>query len=171
MLRRHPELPVRVFVVWQPMLPTDWAPPTTFAMNRIPDRRAQQYWDPDHVVAKRLAADRRAPQPAEDCCERSGVLWDLVAVYPKSAVWEDRVPVATVFNGPVVDVTPAVESALAGVAELTPAPHEIVRGVPDLYASSNVVPRISQVFRGITFALPEACYVSLVARSSLSRLR
>jgi hypothetical protein len=140
-------------------------------MNRIPDRRAQQYWDPDHVVAKRLAADRREPQPAEDCCERSGVLWDLVAVYPKGAVWEDRMPAATVFNGPVVDVSPAVESALAGVAEITPTPHEIVRSVPDLYAKSSVVPRISQIFRGITFASPEACYVSRVARSSLSRPR
>ena len=170
-MRRHPGLPVRVFVVWQPMLPTDWAPPTTFAMNRISDRRAQQYWDPDHIVAKKLAADRRAPQPAEDCCERSGVLWDLVALYPKGGVWEDRMPVATVFNGPVVDVTPAVESALARVAEITSAPHESVRTVPDLYATSSVVPRISQIFRGITFALPEACYVSPVARSSSSQQR
>ena len=158
---------MRVFVVWQPMLPTDWAPPSRFAMNRIPDRRAQQYWDPDHVVAKRLAADRRAPQPAEDCCERSGVLWDLVAVYPKGAVWEDRMPSATVFNGPVVDVTPAVESALAGVAGITSAPDEIVRSVPYLYATSSGVPRISLIFRGITFALPEACSVFHVERSSL----
>jgi hypothetical protein len=170
-LRRHPELPVRVFVVWQPMLPTDWAPPTTFAMNRIPDRRAQQYWDPDHVVAKKLAADRRAPQPAEDCCERSGVLWDLVAVYPKGGVWENRVPVATIFNGPVVDVTPEVESALAGITEIISPPHEIVRNVPDLYGRSRRMPRISRIFRGITFALPEACYVSLVARSSLLQQR
>jgi hypothetical protein len=160
-----------VFVVWQPMLPTDWSPPTTFAMNRIPDRRAQQYWDPDHVVAKKLAADRRAPQPAEDCCERSGVLWDLVAVYPKGAVWEDRMPIATVFNGPVVDVAPAVESALGKVAGITSAPYEIVRAVPDLCAASSVDPPISPIFRGITFALPEACYVFPVARSLLLQQR
>ena len=140
-------------------------------MNRIPDRRAQQYWDPDHVVAKRLAADRRAPQPAEDCCERSGVLWDLVAVYPKGAVWEDRMPSATVFNGPVVDVTPAVEFALAAIAGITSAPHEIVRSAPDLYATWGKVPLISVIFRGITFALPEACYVFLVAHSSLLQQR
>jgi hypothetical protein len=166
-LRRHPELPVRVFVVWQPILPTDWAPPTAFAMNRISDRRAQQYWDPDHVVAKRLAADRRAPQPAEDCCERSGVLWDLVALYPKGAAWEERIPTATVFNGPVVDVTPEVESALAGTAAITSTPHKTVGTVPVLYAASSGMPRICRIFRGITFALPEACYVFPVERSSL----
>ena len=93
-------------------MPTDWAPPTTFAMHRIPDRRAQQYWDRDHVLAKRLAADARGPQPEQDCCDRSGVLWDLAAVYPKGVLWEARIPTATVFNGPVVDVTSAIESAI-----------------------------------------------------------
>lgn len=149
------------------MLPTDWAPPSRFALNRIADRRAQQYWDPDHAVAKRLAADRRAPQPPEDCCERSGVLWDLVALYPKGAVWEDRMPPAAVFNGPVVDVAPAVESALAGVFGITSAPTKLCAACQICYATSSGVPRISLIFRGITFALPEACYVFLVARSSL----
>jgi hypothetical protein len=93
-------------------LSTDWAPPTTFALHRIPDPRAQQYWDPDHVVSKKLAADRRPPQPEEECCERSGVLWDLAAVYPKGAVWNDRMPVAVLFNGPVVDVKSDLESAI-----------------------------------------------------------
>jgi hypothetical protein len=111
-LRRHPDLPVRVFVVWEPILPTDWAPPTTFAMNRIPDRRVQQYWDPGHVVATKLAADRRPPQPAEECCEQSGVLWDLAAVYPRGAAWNGQMPTATVFNGPVIDISSAIESAL-----------------------------------------------------------
>lgn len=100
-------------MVWEPILPTDWAPPTTFALNRIPDRRAQQYWDPDHVLAKRLSTDARSPQPEQDCCVRSGVLWDLAAVYPTSVLWDDRMPSATVFNGPVIDVTSSIESALS----------------------------------------------------------
>jgi hypothetical protein len=101
-----------VFVVWEPILSTDWSPPSTFAMNRISDGRARQYWDPGHVVAKTLAADRRAPQPDEACCERSGILWDLVAVYPRGATWNDRMPVAVLFNGPVVDVKADIESLL-----------------------------------------------------------
>jgi len=101
-----------VFVVWEPILVTDWSPPTTFALNRIPDLRAQQYWDPEHVIAKKLAADRRAPQPDEECCEQSGILWDLVAVYSKGAMWSDRLPTATLFNGPVVDVKADIESTI-----------------------------------------------------------
>ena len=101
-----------MFVVWEPILSTDWSPPSTFAMNLISDGRARQYWDPAHAVSKRLAADRRAPQPEEECCERSGVLWDLVAVYPRGAIWNDRMPVAVLFNGPVVDVKADIESAL-----------------------------------------------------------
>ena len=103
---------MRIFVVWEPILSTDWAPPTTFALSRIPDTRAQQYWDPEHLVAKRLATDRRAPQPEEECCERSGILWDLVAVYPKGAKWEERMPTAVLFNGPVVDVKSDIESRI-----------------------------------------------------------
>lgn len=101
-----------MFVVWEPILPTDWSPPTTFAMGRIPDRRARQYWDPDHVLAKSLSEDARSPQPEPDCCVRSGVLWDLAAVYPKGLLWDDRMPAATVFNGPVLDMTSSIESAL-----------------------------------------------------------
>jgi len=81
-------------------------------MNLIRDGRARQYWDPNHVVAKKLAADRRTPQPEEECCERAGILWDLVAVYPRGAAWNDRMPVAVLFNGPVIDVKEDIESSL-----------------------------------------------------------
>ena len=119
LLRRHPDRSVRIFVVWEPILPTDWSPPTTFALNRIPDRRAQQYWDPDHLVAKKLAADRRSPQPEEECCERSGILWDLVAVYPNGATWTDRVPVAVLFNGPVMDVKADIAASILAAPTLS----------------------------------------------------
>ena len=111
-LERHPDASTRVFVVWEPIQPTDWSPPTTFAMSRIPDRRVQQYWDPDHVLAKRLSTDARSPQPEPDCCVQSGVLWDIAAVYPKGVRWDDRMPPADVFNGPVIDITSSIESAL-----------------------------------------------------------
>jgi len=101
-----------VFVVWEPILSTDWSPPSTFAMNLVPDARARQYWDPTHIVAKKLAADRRAPQPEEECCERAGILWDLIAVYPRGAIWNERLPVAVLFNGPVVDLEAEIESSL-----------------------------------------------------------
>ena len=103
---------VRVFMVWEPILATDFGAPTTFVLRRAPDSRVQQYWDPGHLVAKQMAADAHPPQPEPECCVDSGKLWDLVAVYPKGPRWEQRIPPATVFNGPVVDVVDAMKAAL-----------------------------------------------------------
>jgi len=111
-LQRHVDAGVRVFAIWEPILPTDLAPPITLVLRRMPDSRVRQYWDPDHLLAQRMAADARQPQPTQDCCIRSGLLWDLAAVYPAGLKWTDRLPTATVFNGPVVDVTEAIDAAL-----------------------------------------------------------
>jgi hypothetical protein len=94
------------------MLPTDFAPPTTLALGRVADRRARQFWDPDHVMALKMAADAHPPQPEQDCCSRNDILWDLAAVYPSSVRWTDRLPPATLFNGPVADVVGAIGRAV-----------------------------------------------------------
>ena len=88
------------------------APPTTFVMDRISDRRVRQYWDEEHVLARRMRSDARSPQPEPHCCEREGILWDLAAVYPKSALWKDKLPPAIVFDGPVVSITSSIDAAL-----------------------------------------------------------
>jgi len=125
-------------VVWEPILSTDWSPPSTFAMNLIADGRARQYWDPDHVVAKKLAADRRAPQPQEECCERSGILWDLIAVYPRGVTWNERVPIAVLFNGPVVDLKAEIESSLTA-----PTKTAAFRPYTDLFPPVRSLPSLS----------------------------
>ena len=107
---------VRVYAIWEPMLPTDWWAPTTAVLRRLSDARVRQYWDPDHVFAKRLEADARPPQPTQQCCVRSGVLWDLAAVYRAGVTWTDRLPTATMFNGPVVDAIGEIEKAVAAGA-------------------------------------------------------
>jgi hypothetical protein len=110
--------PVAVFAIWQPMLPTDWTSPTGSVLARMPDVRVRQYWDPNHLIAKRMGADARPPQPEPDCCEQEGILWDLAAVYPQDATWADRMPSATLVNGPVVavaeDIATAVKTMLSG---------------------------------------------------------
>ena len=112
-LARRPKADTRVFIVWEPILATDFGRPTSWVMGRAPDLRVQQYWDPNHLIAKQMAADARPPQPQPDCCDRSGILWDLAAVYPKGAIWADRLPPATIFTGPVVDIPGAIERALS----------------------------------------------------------
>jgi hypothetical protein len=96
------------------MLPTDVVQPTSGTLARLSDARVRQFYDAGHLVANRLKLDARPPQPAPDCCTRGGVLWDLIAVYPAGARWADQMPVASFFNGPVVDTIQGLEKALNG---------------------------------------------------------
>lgn len=102
-----------MYSVWEAVQPWDVAPPGRWVMSTLSDPRARQFWDPRHLIAQRLAADARPPQPTEDCCTRQGTLWDIAAVYPAGATWTDRIPPAVVFNGPIIDVADAIESAVA----------------------------------------------------------
>ena len=102
-----------VFVVWEPILASDFMAPTTGALRRISDARARHYWDEDHVLAKVMKRDARSPQPNEECCENDGVLWDLVAIYPPGARWEARMPPAMMFDGPVYRRTEKINAAVA----------------------------------------------------------
>ena len=135
-LEQRANEPIRVFAVWQPILPTDWAAPASSVLKRLSDRRVQQYWDPNHVLATRMKNDARGPQPVQDCCVRSGILWDLAAVYLPDATWSDRIPAAVVFNGPVVDVISEIESALLSVpraSRLVPPAGNVPANSPRLW--------------------------------------
>jgi hypothetical protein len=103
------------------MLATDWMRPGTTVLARLADRRAAQYWDPAHLLARKLSDDARAPQPEPKCCRRNGILWDLAAVYPPGAIWQDTIPPAVFFNGAVSRVQDALEARLAEWIA-TPAP-------------------------------------------------
>jgi hypothetical protein len=95
------------------MLPTDVSAPGTGTLGRLSDPRVRQYYDPDHLLAKRMGTDARPPQPTPDCCTRKGILWDLMAIYPARAEWADRMPIAEFFNGTVVDVADGLAQVLA----------------------------------------------------------
>ncbi len=112
MLERNPDAKVSVFVVWEPILITDWRRPGSGVLGRMTDQRVKQIWDSQHVLARQLAQDARAPQPEPECCTRNGILWDLVAVYPPGAAWTRTLPPAMLFNGPVVHLEAEIEAAL-----------------------------------------------------------
>jgi len=113
-LSRKTSARVRVFVVWEPVLFTDFAKPLSAVLGRMPDVRVRQYWDPGHALSAQMTRDARAPQPVPDCCEQRGYVWDLAAVYPPGSTWTDRLPTATVFNGTVLDIVDQLEAALSG---------------------------------------------------------
>src|SRR6266699_3365578 len=70
----HTDRKVRVLVVWEPILATDWRPPSGSTLGRIADGRARQFWDPKHVVSSELKdhATRTPLQTKPDCCIQKG---------------------------------------------------------------------------------------------------
>ena len=109
---RDPDL--RAFVVWEPVLLTDWHAPGKDAVGRIPDARAMQFWDAPHTLSKEI---RRAAQadPAAVLGEhrlRGSIIWDFVAVYPPSVQWTDAFPAARFAGAPVVRVADDLRRAL-----------------------------------------------------------
>jgi hypothetical protein len=93
--------PVRTFVIWEPVLPTDWSSPSTAALRRISDIRVTQFWDKGRLISHSMGEHNRR-----------SVVWDYVAVYPAGPVWGDRPPQALYDGGPVVRVTEEVRAAL-----------------------------------------------------------
>src|SRR5262249_41862381 len=93
--------PVRVFVVWEPVLFTDWSSPSTATLGRISDGRVSQFWDKERVVSHSMGER-----------DRGSIVWDYVAIYAPGAVWEDRPPKALYAGGPVVRVIDEARTAL-----------------------------------------------------------
>ena len=102
--------------MWEPILVTDWAPPGSRVLARISDARAEQFWDPNHLVAQELAREMRSDQslPEPDCCIGRGFFWDMVALFPPQVRWSQTVPPPLLFNGPVVSVGEDFEKQLRG---------------------------------------------------------
>jgi hypothetical protein len=69
---------VRVFVIWEPVLATDFVAPSTAALARIADARAAQYWERKRALSH-LLGERN----------RSTVVWDCIAVYAPGTLWQD----------------------------------------------------------------------------------
>src|SRR6266849_4568216 len=87
---------VRVFVLWEPVLATDFAAPPTAALARIPDVRAAQYWDRKRALSHLLGEQDRST--------RSTVVWDYIAVYAPGTLWQDAPPKPVYSDNPVRDV-------------------------------------------------------------------
>jgi hypothetical protein len=93
-LRQEAGRDIRVFVVWEPVLATDWRAPSTATLRRVSDQRAQQYWDEGRLLSKALGETGK-----------KSIVWDRVIVYQRGATWSETAPPKPVVSvGPVVDV-------------------------------------------------------------------
>jgi len=109
-------LPLSVFVVWEPVLAMDIRSPTSRTLARIWDGRAQQFWDKDRLIALELnraansstssAAKRHVPR-------RGGLVWDAVAIFSPGEKWGETMPQPDYLGGAVAAVIDEVRARLA----------------------------------------------------------
>jgi hypothetical protein len=112
--------PVRAFVVWEPVLWTDWSSPSTATLKRISDIHGAQFWDKDRLISRLLGEH-----------DRRSVVWDFIAVYPPGAVWQDRPPQPVYRGGPVVHVSEEARAALIRVLNGNPLPANLAGSPPE----------------------------------------
>ncbi|PYX81029.1 MAG: hypothetical protein DMG70_21170 [Acidobacteria bacterium] len=102
---------VRVFVVREPMLPTDWDRPTRPTLKRVSDSRAVQFWDKNHLVAAQVKQQLKQFHGNDpSCCEDAGHLWDIAAVYAPRNGWGEAGPVFD--DGPVYRIVTQLNERL-----------------------------------------------------------
>jgi hypothetical protein len=109
LLEEYPAVGARVFAVWEPVRFMDWQRPTTAALHRLSDPRVTQFWDHDHLLANKMAAEN---QP--NCCKAHEILFDLAAIYPSGSIWSDHLPHPDVFDGPIFRIIPNIQPLLSG---------------------------------------------------------
>jgi len=91
LLQQKSDSKLRVFVIWEPVLPTDFGAPSTSTLKRISDPRVSQYWDKEHMLS-RILGER----------DRSSVVWDYVAVYEPGKLWDQAPPLPLYSQRPVI---------------------------------------------------------------------
>ena len=107
-LERHPDRNLRVFVIWEPVLFTDWGRPTDGALALIRDQRVTQFWDHDRALSHALGEK-----------DEHTIVWDWAGIYPAGSDW--REPVFS--DGPVAPKAAGIEAALVGQAVSPASPH------------------------------------------------
>ena len=97
------------------MLVSDLGPPSDAALARIPDPRAAQFWDNNHVVAKQFAPALRSDAlkvSGRESLVKGSTAWDCVLVLPPGERWGDAPPHIAFAGAPVVNVLPELRQAL-----------------------------------------------------------
>ena len=94
--------PARIFVVWEPVLFTDWLSPSTATLGRVSQTRAAQFWDKERLISHSIGEH-----------DRRSIVWDYIAVYPRGTLWQTSPPEPLYSGGPVIRVIDEARSALS----------------------------------------------------------
>lgn len=109
------EAPLHVVIVWEPVVPTDVAPPFSSVLALIGDQRVAQFWDPDLTLSKdivRAVNGNPARYGFTEPLSDEFIVWDVVAVFGEADRWSDDMPVPVYYGGPVYSVTDDLREAL-----------------------------------------------------------
>ena len=115
LLAEFPDAPLRVQIVWEPVLKTDIAPPVTRVLASLDDGRVRQYWDPGRVISEDLIRSVNRNPTAygrEEALPPDFIAWDVVAVFAKTARWEGELPPPVHYDGPVAHAVETTRIAL-----------------------------------------------------------
>lgn len=93
MIDEFPSAKLRIFAVWEPVLPTDLAAPSTPSLARLHDPRAAQFWDHDRLLSH-LQGEK----------DRKTIVWDHIAIYEPGKAWQDAPPTPIFAGRTVVSV-------------------------------------------------------------------
>lgn len=84
-LKRYPELPIRVYAIWYEMYPGDSPDDFPAARRLMPDRRVTHWWDPSKDVGRWFT--KVVPTDL-----KGDIQWDAYYLYGKQASWEEEPP-------------------------------------------------------------------------------
>ncbi len=116
LLAEFDHAPLRVFVVWEPVIWSDIAPPTSAALRLVDDSRAIQYWDGARALSDEILRTIRN-DPArfgfDEAPSEDFVVWDVVAVFPKGSRWDASPPAPLYQGAPVASAIGEARQALA----------------------------------------------------------
>ena len=112
-LMLHPQRGITLFVVWQPILPTDWARPHSHVLRRVADTRVRQFWDGDRAVADAFRRSFEQRESVPSCCYHGDIWWDMIAVFRPGDEWRATLPEPLLLEGTVGDAAPTLEALLS----------------------------------------------------------
>ena len=112
-LESGPTTRLAIYVIWEPILPSDLGPPDSAAVARLTDPRARHYWDPKRLVSAEVVRMWRARNQPEGA-PADAKAWDRALVFPEGARWDDMLPSPVFDDGPIFPKTAALKRALLG---------------------------------------------------------
>jgi len=119
-----PDANVRTFVVWEPVIWSDIAPPTSSVLALLRDPRAAQYWDAKRSLSRDIVRSvNQDPRRYgfDEPLHEGFVVWDVVAVFEPGVVWGQDLPVPAFYDGPVMYRVDRISQAVATAGRLQEA--------------------------------------------------